>query len=533
MTSRWLRVALALLNSPASAVTRVPIKIASFNATHQALAPIHSAIAVGHGTAKGALADQIRLLPDAPVVLAAGIIQGEPLPARVEDIREAIDEFDHADTAKSVDNAWGAGDVILPRALGVQPRNAAVVLENPPATALSLSGLTRIPLNAPSLRTYRLSKPLHEHVELGPPSRKAHYILEVGYQFLKGLGLAHIGVPATFVIGYLATRVPIAFFWIPWQSLGDLKYRNTLRMYEAFGSIATLPGVKRLKVLTITSKMRFSYFVAASQVNDDIIFVETSEELPPDMGRFGEPRLIADLSSQYLKLELKRGKRKSTSQWRLNWKDFLSEQPIPAEIAAQWRKMIREMAWSNSAILHPRRFAGRIASAWRESHSEAKRLNGFIVRFMDADNRTLRITATDIGSDGEETQLGDIVFGNVIKVLAGPEASDRLLGLMRLKRSSRHISITAMGARRVILMNKVIVVLRRIQRWLICIYQKLAAMAAAATSTSVIDDPRLWRRASSYPRVEAEPRDQRVPPNSDPHLKPQVADGVRPPNAGP
>jgi hypothetical protein len=337
-----------------------------------------------------------------------------PAQAHAAALTGALADFAHLDlSAASAGEIQGAGETLMRRALrapGAAAEGSTPVLADfsgAPTSALAPASAAR----PAGPRTYLLSRPLRETVKLGPVGLAGHVVLEAGWEFFKGwLAWKATHSPAAVAV-LMMVELPFSPAMITVRSLVDLGQRYWRRKLAVLREIARTPGIDRARVLT-TGEVRFMGPLARSKDNMGLIFVESSSELPSEVGRFGAPIPIEDIEAQHVRLTLVAPGASAASSWMPSLSHLLQGRPIPERIAAQWR-----------AALSPGKAPIKI--------------------LLDAaKSSALRIDAALVASDGSEKPLGSIAEGPAVKKLVGFGHLDRLRAWAGLGRSRRNLPVS-------------------------------------------------------------------------------------------
>lgn len=352
--------------------------------------------------------------PVSAVVIAPGAAPAAapmPVAVRAAALNAALADFGRADVAKaSGDDARGAGDALMRRALGEDAAAVAVLAAPADAPAAPRpSGLA--PASAPARRSvYLLSKPMRETVALGPLSLLAHAGYALAWEAFKAwLGWKATGSPMG-ALAVLAVELPFSPAMATARSLIDLGQRYWRRKLAVLKEIARVPGVERVRVLT-TGEARFWGPIARRKENTGLIFVESSGELGRDFGRFGTPIPVSE--DQGVRLRLIKDGEEAGPSWTTPLKALLDGEPIPPAQAAAWREGLHE---------HAKRPLERVVSL--------------------SEGKGLRLDASLVGADGTETPLGAIAYGDPARTLIGQGRLDRLRVWLGRERPARSIHLS-------------------------------------------------------------------------------------------
>jgi hypothetical protein len=344
------------------------------------------------------------LLAPALLAPAAPLLQA-PVSVKLAAVGAAVAQFAQIDL-KSAPAAEirGGADALMARALGAE-------VSETPALAVGSLSAAEIPLPpsapepareaAPGPRTYLLSKPLHETVELGPVARVLHYVLETGFQFAKAaLAWRATGSPAA-GLGMLAVDLIKMPPMITAQSLTDLGLRYWWRKLKTLRRLADTPGVTRIRVLT-TGEAEFSGILARRKENNGLVFMDARGALPETIDGFGSPIPVADLAERRVRLTMTHNGTSSIVAWTPTLAELLEGRSLPPDVAAAWR--------------------ARLESD-KKGRSPLQRVFDF------KKEKELRIEARLSDGAGGETPLGSIAFGRSVKRLVGLSRWDRVLAV--------------------------------------------------------------------------------------------------------
>jgi hypothetical protein len=320
---------------------------------------------------------------------AAAAPAAEPA-ARTDAMRAAVADFSRLNLGSvGADGTRAAGDALMARALGEAGERAAAAVPgapSAPASGLSPSGR----------RLYLLSKPLRETVQLGPVARVAHWTGAAAWELFKAWAGWHATGHVMGGIAVLVVELPVSPAMLTGRSLLDLGARYWHRKLAVLRALARAPGVERVRVLT-AGQAEFSGPLAVAKRNTGLIFVDASRA--PPAGDFGAALEIADASRQTVRLTLERPDSAASVVWTPTLADLLERRPLPAEIAAAWRRALKASAPGPAP-------GPRLLEA--------------------AHSRDLRISAALVGGPSGDVALGALVAGPAVKTFIGLGRLDRL-----------------------------------------------------------------------------------------------------------
>ncbi len=392
----------------ASALAAAPLAAASLPAPLAAAAPPLAASVVPAAQAASAAL---------PAAAAAAAPAATPQ-AHAAAMSGALAEFGRVDLgAAAPADARAAGDRLISAALG--EAEPSVPSYSPADDEFPLPPRSLAPATARP-RTYLLSRPLRETVKLGPLALAGHVALEVGWEGFKAW-LAWKATHSPAAVGaLLLIETPASPAMITFRSIVDLGQRYWRRKLAVLRELARVPGVERARVLT-TGEVKFMGPLARSKANTGLIFLESSSELPAEVGRFGAPIPIEDVAAARVRLTLVKPDGTTAPPWTPSLSHLLEGRPIPPGAAAAWR-----------AALSPGKAPIKVILAAAKSAAQSATLH--------ADS--LRVEAALLGADGSEKPLGAIVEGPAVRTLIGLGHLDRARAWLGWARAVRRLPIS-------------------------------------------------------------------------------------------
>ncbi len=255
---------------------------------------------------------------------------------------------------------------------------------------------------------YLLDKPIDTTVKLGPVAKSLHYGVEIGFQFVQaGVWYYATGEPIStllFLTWELAKTPPM----LTAQSLADLEARYRWLQRKGLQSLAKIPAVSRITILT-SSDVEFKKFLAHTQNSRGLVFIETSQPLPPEVrdNTYGNLIPILDLENTRLRIRLTVGETANSVEWNPSLKDILDKTPIPKEIADAWRKEVSPPKERVSLLTKVRK------------------------GLKPAPVIPLQLEASLVGPTGEQQYLGVIAQSNSVKKILGETKSQKALEKVR------------------------------------------------------------------------------------------------------
>jgi len=422
MTRSGFAAALLLAALPARAQMEVRTAVLLPPSAGRAmLAPALTAPVIAPALTAPVLAPSLASLA-APALAAAPLAAAAPAPAsalppieaHAAAMSGALSEFGKTDLkTASAAGARDAGESLMARALG---GTASAPADEPVEAAASAGVPALLPRggeNSPrDPKIYLLSKPLREKVRFGPVSIGLHVAYSVLWEatkaFLAYKATHSVAATAMIEVFELAASPAMATA----RSLADLGFRYWRRKLGLLKELARTPGVSRVKVLT-TAEVSFAGPIARSADNTGLIFVESADELPEQLGRFGAPLALGDVGSSRVRLVFIQGGETSSASWTPTLKELLEGKPIPPEIAAAWR-----------------------AGAGGSKPKLAKMID------VTGAKGKARLEATLIGADGQERDIGAISEGPAARKLIGLGYLDRARAFLGRALPSRSIPIS-------------------------------------------------------------------------------------------
>jgi hypothetical protein len=403
----------ALAIAPAAAPSAAPALTAAPFAALSAPAPLAAAAPALAAVPAPAAAAAVPAAEAAPAAAPALTPQ-----AHAAAMSGALGEFGRMDLgAAASGDAREAGDRLMARALGETA--AETPSDSPADDEFPLPPRLLAPSTARP-RTYLLSRPLREKVRLGPVALAGHVALEVGWEAFKAW-LAWKATHSAAAVGVLLLiETPASPAMITFRSLVDLGQRYWRRKLAVLRELARVPGVEHARVLT-TGEVKFMGPLARSKANSGLIFLESSSELPAEVGRFGAPIPIADVAAARVRLTLVKPDGSTAPPWTPSLSHLLEGRPIPPGAAAAWR-----------AALSPGKAPIKVILAAAKSAAQSATLH--------AD--TLRVEAALLGADGSEQPLGAIVEGPAVRTLIGMGRLDRARAWAGWARAVRRLPIS-------------------------------------------------------------------------------------------